>query len=114
MTVSHLAKLLEEPPRDVEQHLRHLLRSLKRMDFRPVVIAVSVSLKTGFENRASVPSVMARGSVSLAWRSNKGVITRYVANCGGLFRIVDDVVNHLDYYPKSGGWPLREDGNIVR
>jgi len=36
-TIAELAYLLDEAPRDVEQHLQHLLKSLKRMPYHAVI-----------------------------------------------------------------------------
>lgn len=47
MSVAAIAKLVEEKPRDLDDDLRHLLRSLKRTDYR-AAITPSRCRKCGF------------------------------------------------------------------
>ncbi len=58
MTVSQIARLVGERPKDVADDLEHLLRSLKHMEFA-AVITPAVCRKCGFEfatSRLTKPS----------------------------------------------------------
>lgn len=48
MSVREIAQLLEEQPRDIEQDLKHMLRSLKRTQYRAVITPAECR-KCGFK-----------------------------------------------------------------
>jgi predicted Zn-ribbon and HTH transcriptional regulator len=77
MVLAEIARLMEMTQKDVEDDLRHLMKSLKHSEFQ-LIITPAKCRKCGFKfnkknytSRVSVPNVMVRGLVNPCLRSER-------------------------------------------